>query len=216
MEVELRFVEEALELFPTRVVHRRFTGVDRLNARLRQLILAREASHPGVRRSNVSGWHSESDFLRWGAPECAALAELFRGTAQRCVALELDEAEPAPGLRIGLEAWANVARSGSFTAPHVHPRANLAMVYYVDVGEPPPEGAFGGYLELLDPRNRVQMVGGPGTDERDAFRIRPFPGSLIAFPAWLYHYVHPYQGQRPRICVACNAVITGPAPGPLP
>jgi uncharacterized protein (TIGR02466 family) len=208
VEIAVQFSEEAVELFPTRFVHRRFSGVAALNARLRQIILERAATTPGVTRSNIGGWHSQSDFLRWAAPEVEVLVALFRATVEQCVALELGVPRIPEHLTIGLEAWANVARSGDYVAPHVHPRANFALVYYVDPGDPALEGELSGELELLDPRNRVQMVGGPGTDERDAFRVRPLPGSLVAFPAWLYHYVHPYRGERPRICVACNAVVT--------
>lgn len=206
VEVAVDFTDEAFELFPTRFLHRRMGGVGPLNARLRKLILAREAAAPGVQRSNVGAWHSNNDLLQWGAPELSVLVELFRASVEQYVRAELG-GPPATPLEFGFEAWANVSRTGGYAAPHVHPRANFALVYYVDAGDPPQEGSPSGSLELLDPRNRVQMVGGPGTDERDAFRVRPVAGSLLLFPAWLYHYTHPYLGERPRISIACNVVV---------
>jgi hypothetical protein len=37
--------------------------------------------------------------------------------------------------------------------------------------------------------------------------VTPRDGLLVVFPAWLYHYVNPYQGTAPRISVAFNATI---------
>jgi hypothetical protein len=27
------------------------------------------------------------------------------------------------------------------------------------------------------------------------------------FPSWLYHWVHPYTGERPRIAISFNAMV---------
>jgi hypothetical protein len=46
-----------------------------------------------------------------------------------------------------------------------------------------------------------------GTLASDGYRIVPRSGLLLLFPAWLYHYVHPYVGTVPRVCVAFNVTI---------
>ena len=38
-------------------------------------------------------------------------------------------------------------------------------------------------------------------------RPRPQAGLLVVFPSWLYHWVHPYTGQRPRVAVSFNATL---------
>jgi hypothetical protein len=30
---------------------------------------------------------------------------------------------------------------------------------------------------------------------------------LVIFPSWLYHWVHPYAGQTPRVAVSFNAAL---------
>jgi Putative 2OG-Fe(II) oxygenase len=37
--------------------------------------------------------------------------------------------------------------------------------------------------------------------------IEPQPGMLLAFPAWLEHFVHPFFGEGERISVAINVMI---------
>jgi uncharacterized protein (TIGR02466 family) len=110
-------------------------------------------------------------------------------------------------LTVTAEAWANVARAGNYAKPHVHPNSNISGVYYVDAGDSPVEAPHSGVLELIDPRQRPGMFETEGTVPFDAYRIVPKTGLLLLFPAWLYHYVHPYQGTRPRVSVAFNFTI---------
>jgi hypothetical protein len=51
------------------------------------------------------------------------------------------------------------------------------------------------------------MFASEGTVSFDAYRVVPQTGMLLMFPAWLYHYVHPYRGTEPRISVAFNVTI---------
>ena len=47
----------------------------------------------------------------------------------------------------------------------------------------------------------------PGDPYRQPFRVQPQAGLLVVFPSWLYHWVHPYAGERPRIAVSFNATV---------
>ena len=53
--------------------------------------------------------------------------------------------------------------------------------------------------------------GAHGTRQRDPYgdplRVRPQAGLLVLFPSWLYHWVHPYVGETPRIAVSFNATV---------
>jgi hypothetical protein len=62
-------------------------------------------------------------------------------------------------------------------------------------------------LEFLDPRAGVEAVSAPGDPYGEPFRVRPQSGLLVVFPSWLYHWVHPYAGERPRIAISFNATL---------
>ena len=64
-----------------------------------------------------------------------------------------------------------------------------------------------GALEFVDPRASAEtnpMIW-QQTDSR--IRVLPHPGKMIIFPCWLYHYVNPYRGEKPRTSVAFNVVF---------
>lgn len=193
--------------FPTVILERRFEGVADLNARLATRILARERADGGVVRSNVGGWHSATDFLRWEGPESAELFQQVARALKDYAAVERKVDATALDMTISAEAWANVARDGNYSKPHVHPNSNVSGVYYVDVGDAAADDRYSGVIEFMDPRNRPGMFHTEGTALSDAYRVVPETGMLLMFPAWLYHYVHPYRGQKPRICVAFNLTI---------
>jgi hypothetical protein len=37
--------------------------------------------------------------------------------------------------------------------------------------------------------------------------IRPQPGTMLVFPAWIEHSVHPFYGEGHRISIAVNVAI---------
>jgi hypothetical protein len=83
-------------------------------------------------------------------------------------------------------------------------------VYYVDAGTATESRPLGGVLEFLDPRGGVEAVSTPGDPYREPIRVQPESGLLVIFPSWLYHWVHPYAGQLPRIAVSFNATLGAP------
>lgn len=193
--------------FATLILQRELAAVDELNRQLSGVILEREKNAQGVVKSNVGGWHSASDFLRWQQPEAGQLFERVAGAVKDYTAIERRVDAAALDLTITAEAWANVARAGNYTKPHVHPNCNISGVYYVDVGDAPPDDRDSGVIEFLDPRQRPGMFETEGTVPFDAYRVVPNTGLLLLFPAWLYHYVHPYRGSRPRVSVAFNVTV---------
>jgi hypothetical protein len=44
------------------------------------------------------------------------------------------------------------------------------------------------------------------------FTAKASTGRLYVFPGWLFHYVHAYRGQRPRVSVSCNITFELAAP----
>jgi uncharacterized protein (TIGR02466 family) len=193
---------EVTTAFPTAIGQLRVPDADAMNQDLRALILADESKYSSLGRSNIGGWHSRPDFLNRSEPAVAALtAWVTWGVGQ------LIDATVGPGAfkgTLSFSAWVTVCRAGAYHAPHSHPDSAWSGVYYVDAGTGDPDCPLSGVLEFLDPRAGIEAVSAPGDPYGEPFRVRPEAGLLIIFPSWLYHWVHPYTGQTPRIAVSFN------------
>src|SRR5689334_16415522 len=194
---------EVTQAFPTLIGQLRVPDADAMNQELRALILAEETKQASVGRSNIGGWHSRPDFLKRSEPEVGALTTWIIWAVSKMVA-----ATAGPDVFKGTlyaSAWATLCRAGAYHAPHSHPDSAWSGVYYVDPGNPSPDQPLSGVLEFLDPRAGVDAVTAPCDPYGEPFRVRPQAGLLVLFPSWLYHWVHPYTSQAPRIAVSFNA-----------
>jgi uncharacterized protein (TIGR02466 family) len=125
------------------------------------------------------------------------------------------DATAGPGTFKGMlsvSGWAAICRADAYHAPHSHPDSAWSGVYYVDAGTDNPERPMNGVLEFLDPRAGAEAVTAPGDPYGEPVRVRPEAGLLVIFPSWLYHWVHPYAGQTPRIAISFNATLASLAP----
>ena len=184
-------------------------GAAPFNDGLRRLILARETASVGESRSNAGGWHSDDTLLTWPGPEIAALKGWIDHAVQRMCRLPLREKANALSLAYDSTAWANVNRRGHYNKLHVHAGSHWSIVYYVCVGEEEPgHHPFNGRLELRDPRPAAVFGKLPAFMFGRALTLRPQPGMLIAFPAWIEHWVHPFFGGGERISIAVNIDVT--------
>lgn len=182
-------------LFPTRLV-RFAVDAPELDAALRSQILARSKTQPTVPRGERVGWQSGNDLFQW-SPEAHALGKVIADAVMAAHDQSLAQ--------IALFGWANVFTRGVYFNPHTHADSAWSGVYYLDAGDSSDDA--GGLLMLRDPRAGAGMTVGPsnGFDSASAYEIRPRTGELLIFPAWLVHWVTPYQSDRPRISVAFNA-----------
>lgn len=147
---------------------------------LLQAILAREARDPGLRVSNVGGWHSTPDLLAWDDPGVAPLvARILEAAASHC-----------PGVN-RMQAWANVMRQGAAHLAHRHGDVPWSGVYYVDAGD----RNCGGRITFAHGEAHRTMA--------------PADGLLLIFPGDLLHSVETYTGARPRVSVAFNLATSG-------
>lgn len=193
---------EVTAAFPTPLGRLWVPDAEAMNQSLRNLILAQEAKYQSLGRSNIGGWHSQTDFLDLPEPAVAALSTWIDWAVNKMI-----EATAGPGGFKGTlrtSAWASVCRAGAYHAPHSHPDCAWSGVYYVDPGSSSPDRPLSGMLEFLDPRAGVEAVTAPGDPYGEPVRVRPEAGLLVLFPSWLYHWVHPYIGQEPRISVSFN------------
>jgi uncharacterized protein (TIGR02466 family) len=196
---------EVAAAFPTLIGRLHVPDADTMNEDLRAVILAEEAKYVSLGRSNIGGWHSQTDFLNRPEPAVDALSTWVTWAVRKMV-----EASAGPNSFAGalsLAAWATICRAGAYHAPHSHPDSAWSGVYYVDAGAPSPDRPLNGVLEFLDPRAGVETVTAPGDPYGEPVRVLPEAGLLVIFPSWLYHWVHPYTGHRPRIAVSFNVAV---------
>lgn len=196
----------AFGLFPTPVVIVDLPAMAAHNDELAARLLAESEREPTWRRSNVGGWHSAPDLASRVDPALQTLLRAIVDETQRTIgALAADAGiTNVPRLRYGMTAWAMVMREGHYIGPHDHGDAHWSSAYYVDAGDDTP--APSGRLTLLDPRRSGRTV--PGLELfPPTFDVTPHTGSLVLFPGWLVHHVHPYRGQRPRISIGCNVTL---------
>lgn len=208
---------EVTPVFPTLIGRFRVPDTELMNRGLEAAILAEEAGYSSVGRSNIGGWHSRPDFLSWREPAVSGLTQWLSLALRRII----DATAGANTFKgaLSVSAWATICRSGTYHGPHSHPDSAWSGAYYVNPGSDSPDHPLSGVLEFLDPRAGVDAVTAPGDPYGEPFRVWPQSGLLVIFPSWLYHWVHPYTGQTPRIAVSFNATLApvaefqAPTPG---
>ena len=185
-----------------------------VNEGLKRIILAREQAGGGKSKSNAGGWHSEETLLTWPDPEIATLKAWIDSAVHRMCRLPLREKADALRLAYRATAWANVNRRGQYNTLHVHSGSHWSVVYYVTIGQEESGPQFNGLLELRDPRPAAVHGRLPAFMFGRAITIRPQPGLLVVFPAWVEHWVHPFVGNGERISIATNIDVTRYEVGP--
>jgi uncharacterized protein (TIGR02466 family) len=199
MEVEIT------QAFPTLIGQLRVPDPEVMNGELQALILAEEVEYSSIGHSNIGGWHSRPDFLNKPDPAVSSFKAWLTWALRRII--DATAGSNAFQGTVSASAWATICRAGAYHAPHSHPDSAWSGVYYVDPGSDTPDRPLSGVLEFLDPRSGVDAVTAPGDPYGEPFRVRPQAGLLVIFPSWLYHWVHPYSGQIPRIAVSFNASL---------
>jgi uncharacterized protein (TIGR02466 family) len=193
---------ELTAAFPTLIGRLQVPDAEAMNEGLRVFILAQETGYVSLGRSNIGGWHSQTDLLDCPEPAVAALSTWIDWAVKKMVT-----ATAGPGGfkgSLSATAWATICRAGAYHAPHSHPDSAWSGVYYVDAGTSSPDRPLSGVLEFLDPRAGVDAVTAPGDPYGEPVRVWPETGLLVVFPSWLYHWVHPYAGDAARITVSFN------------
>jgi uncharacterized protein (TIGR02466 family) len=191
-------------LWPTVFLERRLPGHEAANQVLRQVIERLERDNPELTTDYLGG-----NFLTHDNPAVAWLRECINKTAidylQHC---GLDYA-----LNWSLQGWANINRFGDYHDLHNHPHAYLSGTYYVAVPAAPP-GLPGrkdrrpGAISFYDPRPQANMTAIKGDPQIEAeHTVLPTPGSLLLWPAFLHHFVHPNLAKEHRISVSFNLVL---------
>ena len=187
--------------FPT-PVYVQDVGTPELNAHLEQNIINWSKTDKGVVRTNMNGWHSQTNMHE--KPEYKALVDLLFSAQAHIYKEELLDNEPHLG-----NMWANINPPGGFNRPHTHPNSLWSGVYYVKA----PKNS--GHLKIEDPKP-CSLISRPRRKQGDLpmhlwneVHFQPVAGRLIMFPSWLNHCVDPNQSNDIRISVSFNFLQRG-------
>ena len=184
--------------FPTPVYIQEVPNAVELNNHLEKNILQWQKEDPkGVSKTNVNGWHSQTDMN--SKHEYDPLTkELFK-VQEEIFKKEFLTEKPVLG-----NMWANINYPGGFNRPHLHPNALFSGVYWIKAPEK------SGHLMLYEPRPGVQCTM-PNRKEGKLppelwreVHYQPKAGTVVMFPAWLWHEVQPNKSNDIRISVSFN------------
>jgi hypothetical protein len=166
-------VEQQFALFHTPLSVYDVANVEDVNRDLRERLCHEARTAPGMRRSNVGGWHSPPDLALRADPCYRAVMKLIvdHVNATQSKVLAAMGLSPSP-CRVAAQAWAMVMHNGDYTIVHEHGDVHWSSTYYVDAGDADLERTpNSGALAVLDPRRGGRPFAGiePGS----TFTIRP-------------------------------------------
>lgn len=177
-------------------------GNEKLNQELQAHVLEemnkKENFSKKEQHSNIGGWQSERDLhakLGDGTPSSRLLLQLFSSFSAPMTQF-INECALKCNIKPSKSydwnytgSWYNVAIRGGYNAPHTHPLSQVSGAYYIRTEDPPPEYPFSGRIDFYD---------------KEEHHFFPKAGTLILFPSNTLHFVHPYYGLEPRICLSFN------------
>ena len=172
------------------------------NDKLAQDIINWSNQDKGVKKTNVKGWHSQTD-MQTKSEYKPLVDQLFLAMNQVWTDQHLDREAKLGNM------WANINPPGGSNQPHVHPNCLYSGVYYIK------SNIKSGRLRLYDPRPGIQLImpvrksGDPGKDLWRDVNLDPVPGRIIIFPAWMWHCVEPNESNDIRISVSFNFIQHG-------
>jgi uncharacterized protein (TIGR02466 family) len=193
-----------LQLWPTLLLRRELPGAELANKVLREEILAMEEDNPDLTTDYLGG-----NFLTRDNPAIAWLRDCVNRTV-------IDYAKRAGidyEMKWSLQAWPNVNRFGDYHDLHNHPHCWLSGTYYVAVPEKA-EDLQGrkdrrpGSISFYDPRAQANMNAVAKDPQIEAeYTLLPKPGTILLWPAFLHHFVHPNLSKDLRVSVSFNVVL---------
>ena len=186
--------------FPTIIYVNDLPNANELNSYLQKLIIEWSNQDKGVEKTNVNGWHSQTDMNHKKEYE-PLIKELFT-MQNEIIQEERLNMEPKLG-----NMWANINPPGGHNQSHLHPNSLFSGAYYIKAP------LNSGRLQLMDPRPGVQQCMPPRKKvklPRELWRETYYdavPGRIIMFPSWMWHKVEPNKSNDIRISVSFNFIL---------
>ena len=172
------------------------------NKHLANDIVAWSKQDRGVKKTNVNGWHSQTNMHEM--PQFKPLVDELFKMQHEIFKQEWLDRQP----RLG-NMWANINYKGGYNKPHIHPNSLFSGVYYVQA-EP-----NCGKIVLYDPRPGIQsnmparINGQPPEHLWREVHLDAKVNRIIMFPSWLWHSVEPNESNNIRISVSFNFIQDG-------
>ena len=184
--------------FPTPVYIKEIPNARELNFYLEKNILQWNKKDPkGVNKTNVNGWHSQTDMNK--REEYNPLTKQLFNMQEEIFKKELLTEKPGLG-----NMWANINYPGGYNRPHLHPNSLFSGVYWIKTP------ANCGKFMIYEPRQGAQCTM-PNRKEGKLppelwreVHYTPRAGTILMFPAWLWHEVQPNKSQDIRISISFN------------
>ena len=183
--------------FPTPIYIKNLPNAVELNQYLEQKIIQWSQQEKGLSKTNAGGWHSPTD-MNFKQEYNVLSKELFT-MQEEIFKKEFLTQKPVLG-----NMWANINYPGAYNRPHLHPNTLFSGVYWVKT--PVKSGKF----MIYDPRPGVHTTM-PNRKEGPLpynlwreVQYEPRAGTIIMFPAWLWHEVKPNESKDIRISVSFN------------
>ena len=184
--------------FPTPVYIKEIPNARELNFYLEKNILQWNKKDPkGVNKTNVNGWHSQTDMNK--REEYNPLTKQLFNMQEEIFKKELLTEKPVLG-----NMWANINYPGGYNRPHLHPNSLFSGVYWIKTP------ANCGKFMIYEPRQGAQCTM-PNRKEGKLppelwreVHYTPRAGTILMFPAWLWHEVQPNKSQDIRISISFN------------
>ena len=154
----------------------------------------------GLQRTNKGGWHSHLNYYQYDNPiSCTIVQALIKYFSNTEIFKDRFE------FKI-VSMWINVNEEGDYNSMHLHPNSNFSAVFWIKA----PENS--GRLEFTSPHGFTQNLEILGYSDKfrnnsnihTSFYFEPTEGSILLFPASLYHEVSPSKSKENRISVAFN------------
>ena len=106
-----------------------------------------------------------------------------------------------------LDSWFTNYKKGGHDLPHAHGNCSWCCVYYVQIGKDANSANGGTYFQKPTPL-RTQSDFGSLYNKSLILSAKPQEGKLIIWPNYLMHGSHPYEGEKNRIVVSANALVS--------
>ncbi len=198
-------------IFTTPVLRNMVELTPEQRAEICEHLLSLRAAAPGESRSNRGGWHSSGNLF---APEHRQFPAVRDAIAKALFQYFAEVFDYRGEVQLALIGWTVINRAGDFNVPHNHAANLLSGTLYLSV----PEGMTGGAINFQDPRLNLNAYDTEGMRRLKLnppwmgtwFSVQPSAGEIIVFPAWLNHWVEPFQCDQSdalRIVISFNCKL---------
>ena len=155
----------------------------------------------GIKRSNLSGWHSNSFDM-----ENKSVLHFFKSIQVNLNKAIVDMGWNKESNEFKVtSAWSIINKKNSSNSRHIHSNNYISAAYYVKA----PTNC--GDIIFYDPRDAKVVRKPEGINgnnlNADTVNITPQEGLLVLFPSYLYHSVNENQSDDERVVISFNVDI---------